>query len=149
MELTTFGAGCFWEVERAFQRIDGVISTKVGYAGGYKENPTYQEVCQNNTGYAEVVQVEFNARKVSYEKLLEIFWKIHNPTLVDKQGFDVGAQYRSAIFYHSEMQKNAAEISLELEQRKYKEKIATKVEPLKNFYLAEDYHQKYLDKKGL
>jgi len=149
MECATLGAGCFWGVERAFQKINGVISTKVGYTGGHKKNPTYHEVCQSVTGHVEVVQVEFDPRIVSYEKLLEVFWKIHNPTLIDKQGPDIGKQYRSAIFYHNEIQKNIAERSMELEQKKYDKKIATKIEPLKKFYLAEAYHQKYLDKKGL
>ena len=149
MEFATFGAGCFWGVERAFQKIHGVVSTKVGYTGGHKERPTYKEVCQGDTGHVEAVQVEFDPSEISYEKLLEIFWKIHNPTLVNKQGLDIGSQYSSAIFYHNELQKNAAEKSLELEQKKYKKKIATKIEPLKKFYLAEKYHQRYLDKKGL
>ncbi len=149
MEYATFGAGCFWGVERAFQKIHGVASTKVGYTGGHKENPTYREVCQGKTNHVEAVQVKFDPRKVSYEKLLEVFWEIHNPTLIDKQGFDVGSQYRSAIFYHNEMQKNIAERSMQLEQKKYDEKIVTKIEPLKKFYLAEEYHQRYFDKKGL
>ena len=149
MEFATFGAGCFWGVERAFQKIHGVVSTKVGYTGGHKERPTYKEVCQGDTGHVEAVQVEFDPSEISYEKLLEVFWKIHNPTLIDKQGPDIGKQYRSAIFYHNEIQKNIAERSMELEQKKYDKKIATKIEPLKKFYLAEAYHQKYLDKKGL
>ncbi len=148
-ETATFGAGCFWHVEEAFREIKGVVKTEVGYMGGTMKNPTYEDVCTDETGHAEVVQVEFDPKIVSYEKLLEVFWSIHDPTQKNRQGPDEGTQYRSAIFYHSEEQKKAAEKSLREIQKKYKEKIATEIVKANTFYRAEEYHQKYLMKKGL
>ena len=146
MQKATFAAGCFWGVEAAFQKIDGVKDTKVGYAGGFTKNPTYKEVCINKTGHAEVVQITYESKEVSYEKLLEIFWSIHDPTQLNRQGPDVGSQYRSAIFYHDEKQKKIAEKSRDDQQQKYDKKIATEISPLKEFYLAEEYHQNYFEK---
>ncbi len=150
-QLATFGAGCFWGVEAAFRRTPGVLATAVGYAGGHKDNPTYKEVCTDRTGHAEVVQVEFDPAQVSYEQLLEVFWNSHNPTQVNRQGPDVGTQYRTVIFYHSDEQKAAAEESkaaLEASGR-FSRPIATQIEPAPPFYVAEDYHQQYLEKRGL
>lgn len=145
----TFGAGCFWHVEEAFREVKGVVKTAVGYMGGKAKNPSYEEVCSDETGHAEVVHVEFDSKKVSYEQLLEIFWGCHNPTTPNRQGLDVGTQYRSVIFYHNEKQKVAAERSKESEQKKYKQKIVTKIAPAQEFYRAEEYHQQYLEKRGL
>jgi peptide-methionine (S)-S-oxide reductase len=149
MEKATFGAGCFWHVEEAFREIKGVSKTEVGYMGGAMKNPTYEDVCTDETGHAEVVQVEFDPKIVSYDKLLEAFWTIHDPTQKNRQGPDEGTQYRSAIFYHSEAQKKAAEKSLKEAQKKFKEKIATEITKAGTFYPAEEYHQKYLMKRGL
>lgn len=148
-EKATFGAGCFWHVEEAFREIKGVVKTEAGYMGGTMKNPTYEDVCTDETGHAEVVQVEFDPKIVSYEKLLEVFWMIHDPTQKNRQGPDEGTQYRSAIFYHSEEQKKVAEKSLKETQKKFKEKIATEIKKAGMFYPAEEYHQKYLLKKGL
>lgn len=151
-QFATFGAGCFWGVEEAFRTCEGVVSTRAGYAGGSVKNPTYEQVCTDETGHAEVVQVEFNPKIISYEKLLRIFWDNHNPTQLNRQGWDVGKQYRSVIFYHDEKQKIAAEKSKkELEKSKKwgEKKIVTSIEPAPIFYEAEEYHQKYLMKKGL
>lgn len=150
-EKATFGAGCFWGVEDAFMQIKGVKETTVGYLGGEMENPTYKDVCYNNTGHAEVVQIVFDPKLVSYEALLDIFWKIHNPTLLNRQGPDVGTQYRSAIFFHSEEQKLQAEKSkAELESsQKFKHPIVTEISEASEFYKAEEYHQEYLKKNGL
>ncbi|MFS1512461.1 peptide-methionine (S)-S-oxide reductase MsrA [Chengkuizengella sp. SCS-71B] len=151
MEKATFGAGCFWGVEATFQKIKGVSKTEVGYLGGTKGNPTYQEVCTGDTGHAEVVQLEFDPNIVSYEALLEVFWENHNPTTLNRQGPDIGTQYRSAIFYHSEEQKETADQSKQEKQNsgKYKKEIVTEITPASTFYKAEEYHQKYLEKKGL
>jgi len=149
MEKATFGAGCFWHVEEAFREIKGVLKTEVGYMGGKMKNPKYEDVCTDETGHAEVVQVEFDPAVVPYEKLLEVFWTIHDPTQKNKQGPDEGTQYRSAIFYHSEQQKKTAEKSLKEEQKKHKEKIATEITKAGEFYPAEEYHQKYLMKRGI
>lgn len=148
--LATFGAGCFWGVEEIFRKIPGVTNTAVGYSGGDAENPTYEQVCTGTTGHAEVVQVEFDASQVEYEKLLQLFWENHNPTQVDRQGPDVGTQYRSVVFYHSPEQKEAAEkFKTDLESSgKWKEPIVTKIEPAQKFYRAEEYHQRYLEKRG-
>ncbi len=147
-ETATFGAGCFWHVEEAFREINGVKKTEVGYMGGEMKNPTYEDVCTDETGHAEVVQVEFDPALVQYDKLLEVFWNIHDPTQKNRQRLDEGTQYRSAIFYHSEAQKKAAEKSLKEEQKKHKEKIATEIVKAGTFYRAEEYHQKYLMKRG-
>lgn len=149
--LATFGAGCFWGVEEAFRKISGVVDTAVGYSGGRTENPTYEEVCSDQTGHVEVVQVEYDPSKVNYEDLLNIFWDNHNPTQINQQGPDVGTQYRSVIFYHSPEQKELAEKSkVELEASgRWQQPIATSVEPAQAFYKAEEYHQKYLQKRNM
>jgi peptide-methionine (S)-S-oxide reductase len=149
-EKATFGAGCFWGVEETFRNLKGVVSTAVGYAGGAKENPTYEDVCSDRTGHAEVVEVEFNPDEISYDQLLEVFWSNHNPTTLNRQGPDVGTQYRSAIFYHSPEQKAAAEASKGRLQNsgKFPRPIVTQVEPAGKFWRAEEYHQQYLNKRG-
>jgi peptide-methionine (S)-S-oxide reductase len=146
-ELTTFAAGCFWGVEAYFRRVPGVVSTMVGYSGGTTESPSYEEVCTGRTGHAESVQVEFDPKLVSYERLLFHFWKIHDPTQRDRQGNDVGSQYRSAIFTHSEAQHEAAERSkAELERSGRYKDVATQIVPAGDFWRAEEYHQDYLTK---
>ena len=151
MAKATFAAGCFWGVEAAFRRIPGVLGTRVGYIGGKTENPTYQQVCTDTTGHAEAVEVEFDPAKTPYSSLLNVFWENHNPTQVNRQGPDVGAQYRSAIFFHSPEQEAEAKASKEALDKsgKYKAKIATQIVPEATFYPAEDYHQQYLEKRGL
>ena len=148
--LATFWAGCFWGVEEAFRTLKGVTKTTAGYSGGKKKNPTYEEVCSDETGHAEVVQVEYDPELVSYEKLLNVFWTNHNPTQLNRQGWDVGTQYRSVVFYHDDEQKKIAEKSKkELEKsKKWDKPIVTSIEPAKEFYPAEEYHQKYLFKRG-
>ena len=150
-ELATFGAGCFWGVEEEFRKLYGVISTKVGYLGGIKDNPSYEEICSDETGHAEVVEVTFDREKINYEQLLNLFWNIHNPTQLNRQGVDIGTQYRSAIFYHSEEQKEIAVLSKnKLEKiNKYSRPIVTEISQVKTFWEAEDYHQQYLTKRGL
>ncbi len=148
MEKATFAAGCFWHVEEAFRTITGVLKTEVGYTGGKMKKPTYEDVCSDETGHAEAVQVEFDPAIVTYEKLLEVFWAIHDPTQKNRQGPDEGTQYRSAIFYHTEEQKKTAEKSLKEEQKERKQKIATEITKAGTFYKAEEYHQKYLAKRG-
>jgi peptide-methionine (S)-S-oxide reductase len=150
LQIATFGAGCFWGVEEAFRGLDGVVSTAVGYAGGTKEAPTYKEVCTGRTGHAEVVQVTYDPAKVSYDQLLEVFWSNHNPTTKNRQGWDIGTQYRSAIFFHTPQQEESARKSLETLDRsgRFNKPIVTEVEPASTFYLAEDYHQQYLAKRG-
>ena len=149
-ELATFGAGCFWGVEADFREVDGVIATAVGYEGGKTENPTYKDVCSHRTGHAEVVQVEFDPSKVTYDQLLDLFWTCHDPTQVDRQGPDFGDQYRTVIFYHSPEQQATAEASKQsLEAAmKFRRPIATQIVPAQTFYIAEDYHQQYLEKRG-
>ncbi len=150
LEKATFAAGCFWGVEELFRTTPGVISTKVGYTGGITKKPNYEQVCTDSTGHAEAVQVDFDPKKISYEKLLELFWQNHNPTTPNQQGPDFGSQYRSAVFYHSAAQKKAAEKSkagLEKSGR-FKSPIVTQIVPAADFYPAEGYHQKYLMKKG-
>jgi len=149
MKKATFGAGCFWHVEDEFGKVKGVIKITVGYMGGTLKNPTYKDVCTDKTGHAEVCQIEYDPQKISYEKLLEIFWKIHNSTQLNRQGLDFGTQYRSVIFYHSEEQKKKAIESKKKEQKKYKNEIVTEIRPAKEFYKAEEYHQKYLQKRNL
>jgi len=151
MEQATFGAGCFWGVEEDFRQIPGVIDTKVGYMGGSLKNPTYQDVCTDRTGHAEVVQVTFDPAKVSYAALLDAFWNAHDPTTLNRQGPDVGTQYRSAIFFHTPEQEKEAQRSLEALQKsgRFKRPVVTKIEPAQTFYVAEDYHQRYLQKQGL
>jgi methionine-S-sulfoxide reductase len=147
-EIATFGAGCFWGVEQRFGKIKGVVSTVVGYTGGKMENPTYKDVCTDKTGHAEVVRVTYDPSIVSYEELLEYFWDMHNPTTLNRQGWDVGTQYRSAVFYHNEEQKEAAlKLKEKLDQSgKYKNPIVTEIVPAGKFYRAEEYHQKYHEK---
>jgi peptide-methionine (S)-S-oxide reductase len=151
MEKATFGAGCFWGVEAAFRQVNGVTATTVGYAGGTTENPTYQDVCSGRTGHAEVVEVEFDRGVVSYEELLKVFWENHDPTTLNRQGPDVGEQYRSAIFYHTPEQEQAARASkAALEQSgTYRRAIVTEITPAPTFYRAEDYHQQYFEKRGI
>jgi len=151
MEKATFGAGCFWHVEEAFRHRKGVLSTTVGYMGGTLKNPTYEDVCTDKTGHAEVVEVTFDPHLISYDDLLATFWDIHDPTTRNRQGPDVGTQYRSAIFYHTQEQKAAAERSKKnLEHSgKYKKKIVTEITEAMTFYPAEEYHQQYLTKHGL
>ncbi len=151
IEKATFAAGCFWGIESAFCQIDGVISTIVGYSGGHTENPTYEEVCTDKTGHAESVLIEFDPEIISYEKLLVIFWEIHDPTTINRQGPDIGSQYRSIVFYHNEDQKNKAfSIKEKIEKSgKYSRKIVTEIIPATTFYRAEEYHQKYFQKHGI
>ena len=152
MEKATFGAGCFWGVEVAFANIPGVTATAVGYEGGKTHAPTYKDVCTDSTGHAEVVEVDFDPAKVSYGQLLDAFFSLHDPTQMNRQGPDWGTQYRSAIFYHSDAQKAEAEAKIaELASagRFAPKKIATKIEPAQAFWRAEDYHQRYLEKRGL
>ncbi|MGH9194717.1 MAG: peptide-methionine (S)-S-oxide reductase MsrA [Acidimicrobiia bacterium] len=147
-EQGTFGAGCFWGVEYVFRRVPGVFDVAVGYSGGSVPNPTYQQVCYMNTGHAEVTQVTFDNEKVTYEQLVDVFWALHDPTQVNRQGPDVGDQYRSVIFTHSDEQRQIAEASRERAQGGFKKPIATQIEPLDVFYPAEDHHQAYYEKNG-
>lgn len=152
MEKATFGAGCFWGVEVAFANIPGVTATAVGYEGGHTKSPSYKDVCSDATGHAEVVELDFDPEKVSYEQLLDAFFSLHDPTQLNRQGPDWGTQYRSAIFYHSDAQQAAAEAKVRglTEAGKFApKKIVTKVEPAQTFWRAEDYHQRYLEKRGL
>jgi peptide-methionine (S)-S-oxide reductase len=147
----TFGAGCFWGVEAAYRQLPGVISTTVGYLGGTLDNPTYHDVCSGRTGHAEVVQVTYDPARLTYDDLLTVFWENHDPTTLNRQGPDVGTQYRSAIFYHDEAQKEAAARSKEERDRsgRYRRPIVTEITPASEFYEAEEYHQQYLEKRGL
>ena len=148
-QLATFAAGCFWHIEEAFRKVKGVLNVTVGYIGGKFENPTYKEVCSDKTGHAEAVQIEFDPSKISYENLLDAFWQMHVPAQLNRQGPDIGAQYRSAIFYHNEKQKNAAIKSKNELQKteKYKtRKIVTEIKKAPEFYKAEEYHQRYFEK---
>lgn len=147
----TFGAGCFWGTEAAFRQIPGVIATVAGYEGGTLDNPSYEDVCSNTTGHAEVVEVEFDPAQVGYNALLDVFWNNHDPTTLNRQGPDVGTQYRSAIFYNDEEQKELAERSKELMSKsgRFPRPIVTEIAPASTFYRAEDYHQQYLEKRGL
>jgi len=146
----TFGAGCFWGVEAAFRQIDGVMKTEAGYEGGHLDNPTYEDVCSHTTGHAEVVQVTYEPEQVSYEELLGVFWAKHDPTQMNRQGWDVGDQYRSVVFVHDDEQRVAAERSkAELDASgRYRKPVVTAIEPAQTFYAAEDYHQQYLEKRG-
>ncbi len=150
-EKAMFGAGCFWGVETTFRNINGVTSATVGYAGGTTKNPTYEDVCSSATGHAEVVEVEFDPTLVNYQQLLEVFWTNHNPTTLNRQGPDVGSQYRSAIFYYSPEQKAAAEESKTAmdQSGRFPKPIVTQIEPAPTFYRAEEYHQRYLEKRGM
>jgi methionine-S-sulfoxide reductase len=145
----TFGAGCFWGVEAAFRRTDGVIATRVGYAGGRVENPTYEQVCYDETGHAEVVEVTYDDEQIPYERLLAIFWSEHDPTQLNRQGPDVGSQYRSVVFVHDDEQRAAAEASRDRVQAQLSRPVVTQIEAAPPFWEAEDYHQRYLEKRGL
>ena len=144
----TFGAGCFWGVEAAFRQLDGVTKTEVGYEGGDLENPTYEDVCSHTTGHAEVVQVTYDPERISYGDLLQVFWGKHDPTQLNRQGWDVGDQYRSVIFTHDAEQEEAAARSKAQEQTRHAQPVVTQIEPVGTFYVAEDYHQQYLEKQG-
>ena len=150
MAKATFGAGCFWGVEEAYRQVDGVTATAVGYAGGSVDEPTYEMVCSGRTGHAEVVQVEYDPARVGYESLLNLFWQVHDPTQVNRQGPDIGTQYRTVIFAHDEEQAAAARRSLDEEQAsgRHRRDIATQIEPAPTFWMAEDYHQQYFAKRG-
>lgn len=149
-EIASFAAGCFWGVEAAFRELDGVLETTVGYMGGHTKNPTYGDVCTGTTGHAEAVQIKYDPEKLSYEKLLETFWNKHDPTTINRQGPDIGEQYRSIIFYHNQEQKKLAEESKEKldSSDKYRNPVVTEIIPAETFYPAEDYHQQYLEKRG-
>jgi peptide-methionine (S)-S-oxide reductase len=144
----TFGAGCFWGVEAAFRQIEGVTRTRVGYTGGTLDNPTYEDVCSHTTGHAEVVEVTYDPERVSYDELLEVFWRKHDPTQLNRQGWDIGDQYRSVVFFYDGEQQQAALQSKAREQSNRSASIVTQIEPAETFYEAEDYHQKYLEKRG-
>jgi peptide-methionine (S)-S-oxide reductase len=144
----TFGAGCFWGVEAAFRQIQGVVATRVGYSGGALDHPTYEDVCSHTTGHAEVVEVTYDPDQVSYDELLEVFWRKHDPTQLNRQGWDIGDNYRSVIFFHDEEQHAAAVRSKEAEQANWRKPIVTQIEPAQTFWEAEDYHQQYLEKRG-
>jgi len=151
MEKATFAAGCFWGVEAEFRRVNGVIGTAVGYTGGTKTEPTYREVCSGKTGHAEAIEVTFDPTIITYEKLLDIFWRIHDPTELNRQGPDIGTNYRSAIFYHTPEQKTAAEAAkerLSASKNYHGKKIATEIVPATEFWRAEEYHQQYFEKCG-
>ncbi len=144
----TFGAGCFWGVEAAFRQLDGVTKTEVGYEGGHLEDPTYQDVCSHTTGHAEVVEVTYDPNTIAYEQLLDVFWGKHDPTQLNRQGWDIGDQYRSVIFFHDDEQRETALRSKDDQQTRRKGRVVTVVEPAQTFYPAEDYHQQYLEKRG-
>ncbi len=150
MAKATFGAGCFWSVQTAFDRIAGVVSTTVGYAGGHTAHPTYKDVCSGQTGHAEVVEVEYDPERVSYDRLLDTFWRSHDPTQLNRQGPDIGTQYRSVIFVHSPDQETAARHALDTlaQSNRFQRPIVTAIEPAGPFFSAEEYHQKYLEKRG-
>ncbi len=148
-EIVTFGGGCFWGVELVFSELPGVLKTEVGYMGGTLQNPSYKDVCTDATGHAEVVQVTYDPKRITYDKLLTTFWKIHDPTTLNQQGPDIGTQYRSVIFYHTEKQKSAAEKSRGEQQKQLSKKIVTQIIKTSTFYRAEEYHQQYLKKRGL
>lgn len=149
LEIATFAAGCFWGVEDAFMKVRGVKSTRVGYTGGNLTNPTYEDVCTDRTGHAEAIQLKYDPKEISYKELLELFWSLHNPTTVNRQGPDIGTQYRSSIFFHTlEQEKIAKRVKQELDGSKFQNKIVTEIVPASTFYQAEDYHQKYYQKIG-
>ena len=150
-EKATFAAGCFWGVEAAFRQVPGVVDAAVGYTGGTLENPTYEDVCSDRTGHAEAVEVQFDPQKVSYERLLDVFWENHDPTTKNRQGPDVGTQYRSAIFVHDPGQEKAARESKDRQEKsgRFRRPIVTEIVPAAKFWPAEEYHQRYLEKRGL
>jgi peptide-methionine (S)-S-oxide reductase len=149
MDKATFAAGCFWGVEQYFRQIPGVLDAVVGYTGGSTANPTYEQVCTDHTGHAEALEITFDPARVSYDQLLDQFWKMHDPTTLNRQGPDVGTQYRSAVFYHSPEQKAAAEASKQRVQANFKRPVVTEIVPTAPFYRAEEYHQRYLEKRGM
>ncbi|HTM41431.1 MAG TPA: peptide-methionine (S)-S-oxide reductase MsrA [Terriglobales bacterium] len=149
MERATFAAGCFWGVEASFRALPGVVDAQVGYTGGTLPNPTYHDVCTDRTGHAEALEITFDPAKISYEKLLDHFWQMHDPTTPNRQGPDFGTQYRSAIFFHSPEQEKAARASRERWQERFRQPIVTEIVSATTFYRAEEYHQRYLEKKGL
>jgi peptide-methionine (S)-S-oxide reductase len=149
MATATFAAGCFWGVEATFRQTPGVTGTRVGYTGGDTRNPTYEQVCTGRTGHAEAVEVSYDPERITYDQLLEVFWQAHDPTQKNRQGPDVGTQYRSAIFVHDDTQRQAAEASRAAWQSRVRAPIATEIQPAANFWPAEDYHQQYLEKRGL
>jgi peptide-methionine (S)-S-oxide reductase len=151
METATFAAGCFWGVEAAFRQVEGVVSTRVGYTGGTVANPSYEQVCSGKTGHAEAVEIEYDPSEVSYGQLLNVFWENHDPTTLNRQGPDVGAQYRSAVFFNNPEQETAARASRDKLQQsgKYKRPIVTEITPASEFYEAEEYHQQYFEKRGV
>ncbi len=146
MEKATFGAGCFWHVEEEFSKLEGVKSTEVGFMGGKLANPSYKDVCSDKTGHAEVVHIVFDPKKIPYSKLLETFWRIHDPSQLNRQGPDVGTQYRSVIFYHTRKQKQDTLKSKKQQQKNFGKKIVTEIKPPSEFWKAEEYHQKYFRK---
>ena len=148
MQIATFGAGCFWGVEETFRQLDGVLETAVGYAGGQTENPTYEQVCTDTTGHAEVVEVKYDPQRITYEQLLDVFWNSHNPTTLNRQGADVGTQYRSVIFYHSPEQHQIAEevIAEVAREGLWRDPIVTQLVPYTEFYPAEEYHHRYFER---
>jgi peptide-methionine (S)-S-oxide reductase len=148
-EKAIFGAGCFWGIEAEFREVEGVVEVISGYSGGRTENPTYGDVCSGATGHAEVIEVEYDPSKVSYEELLEVFWREHDPTQLNRQGPDVGTQYRSVIFFFTPEQEAAAHASKEKAQERFKKPIATQIVPASEFYRAEEYHQRYFEKNRL
>jgi peptide-methionine (S)-S-oxide reductase len=149
MATATFAAGCFWGVEATFRQTPGVTGTRVGYTGGDTRNPTYEQVCTGRTGHAEAVEVSYDPERITYDQLLEVFWQAHDPTQKNRQGPDVGTQYRSAIFVHDDTQRQAAEASRAAWQSRVRAPIATEIQPAASFWPAEDYHQQYLEKRGL
>lgn len=149
MEKATFAAGCFWGVEEAFTHLEGVLNTIVGYTGGHTANPTYEQVCSHTTGHAESVEIEFDPKKISFKQLLDKFWEIHDPTTLNRQGPDIGSDYRSVIFYHNNEQKEQAKKSKDEVQAKFKDKIVTEIVPAGPFYKAEEYHQKFYHKHDI
>ena len=149
LEIATFAAGCFWGVEDEFMKVRGVKSTRVGYTGGNLTNPTYEDVCTDRTGHAEAIQIKYDPKEISYKELLELFWSLHNPTTINRQGPDIGTQYRSSIFFHTpEQEKIARRVKQELDGSKFQNKIVTEIVPASIFYPAEEYHQKYYQKIG-
>ena len=147
MEKALFGAGCFWGVEEYFRKIKGVNNTQVGYSGGNKENPSYEDVCEGNTEHVEVLLIDFDEKIINYQNLLKHFWQCHDPTTINRQGVDIGTQYRSAIFYFNDLQKNIAENSKIRNQNNFKNKIVTEITKANTFYLAEEYHQCFIQKR--
>lgn len=148
-EKATFAGGCFWQVEADFRKVEGVTATRVGYTGGHLDHPTYEQVCTDRTGHAEAVEVEFDPERVSYEQLLSVFFGGHDPTQLNRQGPDIGTQYRTAIFVHDDEQERAAKEFVEALRPRYRREVVTEIVPAGEFWPAEEYHQRYLEKRGL